>query len=135
VRSTLAFSNPTPYTLHLTPNTLYPTPYTLYPTPYTLHSAPYTLHPTPYTIHPLDVGGPQHIGLIERVHLVQEVEIESIRKILARVADTGHSHQHNVFGSTSSWICKVRGWRWLFGNTYHSLKCVGCRVHFEVRRV
>jgi len=32
---------------------------------------------------------------------VQEVEIESIRKTLASKADTGHSHECNVFGSTS----------------------------------
>ena len=41
-----------------------------------------------------------------------EVEIESIQKMLARAADTGHSNQ----GSTSFWMCKVRCWRWLFSN-------------------
>ena len=45
---------------------------------------------------------------------VKEVEIESIRKMLARAIDTGHSH--NAQGSTSIWMCKVRCWRWWFGN-------------------
>jgi hypothetical protein len=44
------------------------------------------------------------------------VEIESIREMLARAADTGHSNQHNAQGSTSFWMCKVRCWRWLFVN-------------------
>jgi len=40
----------------------------------------------------------------------------SIREMLARAAGTGHSNQHNAWGSTSFWMCKVRCWRWLFGN-------------------
>ena len=47
--------------------------------------------------------------------LPKGVEIESIRKMLARVADTGHSNKHNAWGSTSFWMCKVRCWCW-FGN-------------------
>ena len=37
----------------------------------------------------------------------QEVEIESIRRMLARVADTGHSNQHNAWGSKI--LLNVRG--------------------------
>ena len=44
------------------------------------------------------------------------MEIESILKILARAAGTGHSNYHNAQGCTSFWMCKVRCWRWLFGN-------------------
>ena len=36
--------------------------------------------------------------------------------MLTRAADTGHSNQHNAQGSASFWMCKVRCWRWLFGN-------------------
>ena len=47
---------------------------------------------------------------------VWEVEIESIREMLARAAVTGHIDWHSAQGSTSFWMCKVRCWRWLFGN-------------------
>jgi len=45
-----------------------------------------------------------------------QVETKSARKRSARAADTGHSNQHNAQRSTSLGMCKVRCWRWLFGN-------------------
>ena len=35
--------------------------------------------------------------------------------MLAIAAGTGHSNWNNASGSTSSWMRKVRCWRWLFG--------------------
>jgi len=42
--------------------------------------------------------------------------LESIQKLLATADDTGHSDKHNVQGNTPFWMCKVRCWRWLFGD-------------------
>ena len=44
------------------------------------------------------------------------MEIKPIHKMLARAADTGHNNWHDEYGSTSFWMCKVRCWRWLFGD-------------------
>ena len=40
-------------------------------------------------------------GLASLINEEQDVEFESIRKMLARAADMGHSNQHNAQGSTS----------------------------------
>jgi len=42
--------------------------------------------------------------------------MESIKKKIARAADTAHSNKHNVYCRTSFWMCKVRCWRRSFGN-------------------
>ena len=60
------------------------------------------------------------------------MEIESIRKMLARAADTGHSNQHNTQGSTSFWMCKVRCWRWFFGNQI-PISLDRCQLWVQVR--
>ena len=44
------------------------------------------------------------------------MEIESIQKMLAKAADTGHSNWDNAKGSTSFWMREVWCWFCLFGN-------------------
>ena len=69
--------------------------------------------------HSLSVGA-RHTAGYKGVYVAEppyEVEIGSIWEILARVAGTGHGKWHNTWGSTLFWMCKVRCWRWLFGNT------------------
>ena len=55
------------------------------------------------------------------------MEIESIRKRLARAADTGHSNSHNAQGRTPFW----KSWRWLFGDNI----LISLQVEGHVRAV
>ena len=52
----------------------------------------------------------------KRIAVYKVTSRGSTRKNLARAADTGNSNKHNAQESESFWMCKVRCWRWLFGN-------------------